>query len=172
MTANAETMKSVQSPASAEARFDRISEANLRLEAVVDLTSAVANDDHEIGDALDGLLDDLADDCATFHTSLEPLLAICRAQSGSEEEIPGILFRQGLLGLAVKFATPVFDFSDDSTYTWGCYHTGWVYAETYEAAWELGFEWAAWMKAKDRETAKSNGSASTHGVASGLEEQL
>lgn len=147
---------------STEQRFNRINDGLLRLEAVIDLASAIANDEF---DGPDGVVDDLLDEIGSKSmlfpawVGMDDLVDVCRAQIGDESEIGGILLRRNILGIAVKFATPVRDYkgrkgSTAFQFSWGRYYTAWVYAESYEQAWERGFQWVEVMATRDREATK------------------
>lgn len=92
------------------------------------------------------------------HQSLVPLAAVL-SQAGREIEegetqqtyereiIRENFFRlkdAGVQGLALHFGTPVRTYTTATSYmeSWGHMFTVWVYASTFEDAWEMGCKWA------------------------------
>ncbi|WP_256806026.1 hypothetical protein [Pseudomonas kurunegalensis] len=57
----------------------------------------------------------------------------------------------GFHGLGVQFGTPARKYLSANSYSasFGCMRTTWVYAETFEQAWQLGVEWAISQHEKD-----------------------
>ena len=125
---------------------------DLRVQAIVDLACATATSElssHSFDDALEGFMDsirDLEGDTAPahIHPSLLPVAKILnRPLDAAEGNLD--LESAGLLGLAIQFATPVRKYYSANSYSsgWGHYSTAWIYADTYQQAWELGAAWAS-----------------------------
>ena len=85
-------------------------------------------------------------------------LAVCVMQGRDPEDVDEdmnlvgeLMASSGFYGMAVKFGTPVRYFHSESSCSsgWGSYYTQWVYAESFEAAWELGVAWAEKSAADD-----------------------
>ena len=105
-----------------------------------------------LGEFLEAVLDD-----GKKHQSLADL-AVCVMQGRDPEDVDEdmnlvgeLMASSGFYGMAVKFGTPVRYFHSESSCSsgWGSYYTQWVYAESFEAAWELGVAWAEKSAADD-----------------------
>jgi hypothetical protein len=133
-------------------RHQQAFELNLRTIGIVDLASLAGTDAFEgsLDDAPEALLDQLLDPDYRVHASIEPVRQAAKEAEADTLEILGeLLASRDLLGLAVQFSTPVMTKMGRRhwSYSWGYTQSIWVYAETYEQAWNQGLEWAAQSKA-------------------------
>jgi hypothetical protein len=133
--------------------------SNLRVLAVVDLASMHATEAFE--GSLDRPVEDLIDHLLERYLKSHPSTAGLReaAKDADEDTIAvlgELLYHRNLLGLAVQFATPVMTKLTEKScsFSWGYYHTEWVYAESYDEAWKLGIEWAEKCKAEAKPAPK------------------
>jgi hypothetical protein len=138
-------------------------DSHLRVLAIVDLACATATEELsgvEFDEPLDSFMDSIraldGDTVPAYiHPTLLPVAKILnRPLAGAPEDLEleqvrmdenaCALATAGLLGLAVKFAHPVRKYYSASSYTcdWGHWRTVWIYADTYEQAWQLGSAWA------------------------------
>jgi hypothetical protein len=137
-------------------------ELALRVEHVADLASLIGSDSFEgsrIPDALEDFVDfayrnaregedDMAFLCRLFksHTDTD--------ESCDAEELAFQLDRHHLNGLLLHVATPVKNFydpdSNNFSYSWGHYHTTWVYGTTFDKAWKQAKAWAKEQAAGDK----------------------
>ncbi len=136
----------------------------LRVQAIVDLACATATgelssfDDFETLDCFMDSIRELDGDNvpAHIHPSLLPVATVLNqplagapedreAERARMDNNANALGDAGLLGLAVQFATPVRKYYSATSYSssWGYYRTAWIYADTYQQAWELGAAWAS-----------------------------
>lgn len=140
---------------SGKGRADAANEHSLRIEAVIDLASAIECDQFY---RPDGVHEDLIDDLAAgwkphCDLSMKPLFDAAAGLLGDEcdeEEVAGSFAIHGLQGYVVKFALPVYlrATEDSTSYSWGHYRTKWVYADRFEDAWNIAVEWAKEHKAE------------------------
>lgn len=140
-------------------------EADLRIEAVVDLASQLATEAYygtstfePLGEFIEHLLDD-----ETKHPSLAPLTEQARAWfdkgDDSKVSIPqaGESLAECSFGVALRLATPQREYRSENSWRsgHGISYTRWVYAETLEQAWMLGLEWASERHQADLERFKA-----------------
>lgn len=152
------------SPGSGFERMRQAGDAELRVEALVDLAAAVGTGAFEkpVDRTLVDLTDSLADDGHRPHFSCAQLAAWIQAcwmgPKPDHEEMGLGLIPRNLLGLVVRFATPVREFHEGEdtahSYSWGSYHTTWIYADTYAEAWALGLKWVETCEIHDREAVR------------------
>jgi hypothetical protein len=126
-------------------RFEQAELLNLRIEQVVDLASLLGTDSMEDvrwPDQFDDIESSLDNDRSFFGKAQE-LLPALRA---SEEawEVSECLREAGFLGLLVRCATPIREYSSETSWRsgWGHYTTCWVYGNTFEDAWADAMLWA------------------------------
>lgn len=152
------------------ARYNRAEELQLRLLQVVDLASHLATDAFEgsLDDPLESFVEAILD-LQRQHPSLDPLADVLgqpgweREEWESKRDHEQAVLRENAYdarmvfhGFGVQFGTPVrkyHDSADSYSYSWGCYNTVWIYAETLEQAWRLGCEWAEQKHRMAREKA-------------------
>ncbi|MBS0501142.1 MAG: hypothetical protein JSR53_14235 [Proteobacteria bacterium] len=156
-------------------RSEQAFEADLRAIHIVDLTSQLATEGFRgsIDDALEEFIEELLSD-HPIHDSLQPLAqfiaendSFFHDEEDEDFEIDigdaGELLSDGrFYGFAVQFGTPVRAYTASGTgwwSGWSNYYTQWVYAKTYEQAWELGLAWAADRNLHDKAKAGQEGGA-------------
>lgn len=148
-------------------RAEQAFEHEVRVLQIVDMASMTATEAFD-GRHLDGALEDFVDHLQDVgpwkHDSTAELSAIM--QRGSDEpeddddpqpehyirmENASYAARSGFLGLAIQFGSPVRKYTaHDSYYSgFGYLRTTWVYADTFEEAWQLGLQWAIDKHAED-----------------------
>lgn len=134
-------------------RMEQSFNATMRMDAVVDIAGHIGSDTFEGGlSRLDGPLQDLVDDLLETRYKVHPSMAALRktvvaAAAEDKDEMALVaeaLMRQSLLGLVVKFVTPVMTTTGkrSHSFSWGYTQSTWVYAESYEEAWKIGVAWA------------------------------
>ena len=147
-------MDPIANTSPAQARYKQASEAELRVLTLVDLATCCATEAFErsLPDNVDALLEDLADGAMLLHPSMSELATVIRERldADAQRDLGEHLFPR-FMGLALKVATPtcVPIGSGSWTANWGYYHTSWVYADTYELAWQYATEWAKSSKEHD-----------------------
>lgn len=138
----------------------------LRVEKFADLASLIGSgsfdgtslpdaledfDDYAFRNARDGE-DDMAVLCRLFksHTDEDG----DEFDGASAEELAFQLDRHHLTGVLLQVATPVKEFykpdSGNCRYSWGHYHTTWVYGTTLDKAWKQATAWAKEQAASDK----------------------
>lgn len=138
-------------------RAEVFEQANLRMECVVDIASLIGSGSFERQFLPDNLDDFCCNECdpRVIHKSALEIMRIIDNEGEDREAfvVGEALLQSGKTGLLVKFATPVRKWvkgRDAYSASWGRYYTGWVYADTYEKAVELGLEWAQAIAADDK----------------------
>lgn len=155
-------------------RASQAYDCELRVQAIVDLACATATSElssHSFDEPLEGFMDSIREldgDTvpAHIHPSLLPVAKILNkpldgaAENRDLEQVrmddnASALESAGLLGLAIQFASPVRRYHSANSYSsgWGHYRTVWIYADTYEQAWQLGVVWACTQQEKARSEA-------------------
>ncbi|MHB0806064.1 hypothetical protein [Stutzerimonas nitrititolerans] len=149
----------------AEQAFDH----EVRVLQIVDMASMTATeafDTKHLDGALEDFVDHLLDVGPWKHDSTAELSEIM--QRGSDEPIDedfepepehyvrmenaSSAARAGYLGLGIQFGSPVRKYTErDSYYSgFGYMRTTWIYADTFEEAWQLGLQWAIDKHAEDQ----------------------
>lgn len=160
-------------------RAEEAFESEMRAIHIVDLASQLVTDGYHCStfEPL-GEFIELITGTDKKHDSLAPLVKFIKdnasffadvGEGDTETDIEihqgGELLREGgFFGFAVQFGASVRTFYSATSWgsSWGHYYTQWVYAETYEQAWEMGLAWAASMNEKDLQEAmgrKTGGAA-------------
>lgn len=139
-------------------RLEQAFELGLRVENIIDFGNAQATERFQ--GYIDSQFDDFVGgafwDSTRVHPTVEPMYAVFRENQDDYELAADILVAKGFAGVVVNFATPVREYTSEDCCRSGfghCY-TQWVYADTYEAAWELGVAWVAERNAADLERFK------------------
>jgi len=136
-------------------RLDQASQHLLRVRSVIDIASLLGAEafDDELPDLFEDFLDTPAQ---AVHASAQGLRdALEKVEKGADfmgvytGDYCGILMQVGTP--VRKYRVPVTD-SEICSYSWGHMYLGWVYGETYEAAWEQAIDWA---KQRDAENMAS-----------------
>jgi hypothetical protein len=153
-------------------RMEQSFNATMRMDAVVDLASHIGSDTFEgrlshLDQPLSDLVEDLLETRYKVHQSMEALrttvVAACVEEPSDMSFVAEALMRNGLLGLVVKFVTPVMTKTGkhSHTFSWGYTQSTWVYADTYDEAWALGIAWALKCRkeAKPRKRAAAGAAA-------------
>lgn len=140
---------------SGKGRADAANAHSLRIEAVIDLASAIECDQFY---RPDGAHEDLIDYLAMgwnqhCDQSMKPLFDAAGRlieDEVDEEEIAGAFAMRGLYGYVVQFALPVYlrATEDSTSYSWGHYRSKWIYADRIEDAWSIAVDWAKRHKAE------------------------
>ena len=140
---------------SGKGRADAANAHSLRIEAVIDLASAIECDQFY---RADGPHEDLIDQLiggwkAHCDESMRPLFDAIKGLDEDDidtEEVAGAFAIRGLQGYVVQFALPVYirATEDSTSYSWGHYRTKWIYADRFEDAWSIAVEWAKAHKAE------------------------
>lgn len=115
---------------------------NLRVLNVIDLASLIQTDAFE-GRSIPDCLEDF-EYSDQSHSSVKKIKDVISNHEGDPSIVGEILFIKGMTGLMIQVATPVRNFygdGDGCSYSWGHYYTGFIYADSYEKAIELGCEW-------------------------------
>lgn len=136
-------------------RCEQAEEHSLRVMCVVDLATLISTDAFENGwpDELEDFLG-LAGKRHDSVVHLSELLEITEPL-----DAPWNLAKREWHGILMQLATPVREYKVPVTdypmwfYSWGYMHTGWVYGETYDAAWEQAMDWAKQRDAEDMASA-------------------
>lgn len=124
----------------------------LRVEQFADLASLVGSGSFD-GSRIPDQLEDFDDYAYRNARSGEDDMALlCRlfkqhaGEDGDAEELAFQLVRHKLTGVLLQVATPVKEFyesaSNNHSYSWGHYHTTWVYGTTFDKAWTEAKKWA------------------------------
>lgn len=151
---------------SSQSRHIQAEDHMLRTLNVVDLASIFATDAFEerhLDQPLESFVEALLD-TPLQHESLTSFSQVLSAHGwdadGLEEQAEHdheVLIhnayaadRMGFHGMAVEFGTPVRKYQSPTSFgsSWGYMSTVWVYADSFESAWQLGIQWAERMRAK------------------------
>lgn len=152
-------------------RANEAYDAELRIDAVVDLASQLATEAYyhtstfePLGELIEHLLGD-----EDRHPSLEPLAKKARVwfDDDDDHEVTtaqaGESLAERFFGVALRLAKPQREYFSESSWRsgHGISYTRWVYAETLEQAWALGLIWAGERNQADLERfkAKEGGAA-------------
>lgn len=153
------------------ARYYQANEIELRTIQIIDLASVLGTAAHEGGsvfDPLEEFFGHLLEEGAK-HPSLSSIAASLRIDADDDDddeaddddidmsEVGQTLADSGYLGFAVQFGTPVRNYRTNTSWWsgWGYYKTRWVYAESFEEAWDLGVAWAEQSASDDLEKFKA-----------------
>lgn len=146
-------------------RLHEAEDLTLRVEQFADLASLLGSgsfSDSRIPDALEDFVDhayrnarDGEDDMAFLCRLFKDHTDENNGDHGDDaEELAFHLARHGLTGVLLQVATPVKEFyrldSGNCRYSWGHYHTTWVYGTTFDKAWGVAKKWAAEEAASDK----------------------
>lgn len=124
---------------------------DMRVLRVIDLASLLATDAFE-GRHLPEEFDDF-ENGKNIHESVKKIAGIIERHEDEPETVGEVLNNNGFTGLLMQVATPVRTFYGDGNgcrYSWGHFYTEFVYANSYEDALALGFEWAQSRKEHDK----------------------
>lgn len=134
-------------------------ELALRVEQFADLASLIGSGSFD-GDRIPHQLDDFDDYAYRNARSGEDDMALlCRLFAGDvedrdAEELAFQLTRHRLTGVLLQVATPVKEFykpnSGNCRFSWGHYHTTWVYGTTFDKAWTEATKWATDQAERDK----------------------
>lgn len=131
----------------AQDRLSAIRTHHLRAGKIICMASVTSTLD-EIGG--EDLINDLVDDLTNRHPSVRPLQkAMAPLIDEGEDDIESLLAQlssEGFHGYAIEFHAPANECGEEPIFD--SYYTTWVYADTIDAAWQMGIEWAKEMKAK------------------------
>lgn len=141
-------------------RFTQSEDLTLRVEKTADLASLIGSGSfgcRHLPDPLDDFLND-AYHHKTTSGAVGELFSLFRSndpeEDGDAEELAYQLMQRGLLGVILQVATPVKSFYQpeamDCSYSWGHYHTAWVYGQTYDDAWREAMQWAQKCAQEDK----------------------
>lgn len=154
-------------------RANEAYDAELRIDAVVDLASQLATEAYYHVSSFEPLvefIEHLLDDGAK-HPSLELLAKQAHVWFDGDDdddsevtvEQAGESLAERFFGVALRLATPQREYRSENSWRsgYGISYTRWVYAETLEQAWALGLEWASERHRSDLErfNAKEGGAA-------------
>lgn len=151
-------------------RLHEASELTLRIESFADLASLLGSESFD-GSRIPDQLEEFADHAHRKDADGEDDMAlICRLfkhHTGDEcdaEELAHQLNRHRLSGVLLQVATPVKMFykpdSGNCRFSWGHYHTTWVYGTTFDKAWKEAKKWAADKAVSDKDSSlKKKGGA-------------
>jgi hypothetical protein len=140
-------------------RAEQAFEHEVRVLNIVDMASMTATeafDTRHLDGALEDFVDHLLDEGPWKHPSTAELSAIMQRRDEPEDEDDqqpehyirmenaNYAARSGYLGLGIQFGSPVRKYTErDSYYSgFGYMRTTWIYADTFEEAWQLGLQWA------------------------------
>lgn len=148
------------------ARYYQANEIELRAIQIIDLASLLGTAAHDGGSVfgpLEEFFEHLLEE-GKKHPSVSSIAASLRIDFDDDEagdddddidmsEVGQSLADSGRLGFAVQFGTPVRTYRSNSSWWsgWGLYKTCWIYAESFEEAWELGEAWAEQSATDDLE---------------------
>lgn len=134
----------------------------LRVEQFADLASLIGSGSFD-GSRIPDQLEDFDDHAYRNARSGEDDMALlCRlfkhhaVDDGDRdaEELAFQLVRHKLTGVLLQVATPVKEFyesaSNNCCYSWGHYHTTWVYGTTFDKAWTEATKWATESAEQDK----------------------
>lgn len=143
-------------------RSAQAEEHELRTLQIVDLAAATVTEafaEKHWDGAIRDLIDELLDEDGHQHPSLQPVVEVmqrpCELEHFTEQDHLAdnahALFRRQLLGLAIQFGSTVRKYMGQDTFAsgFGYMRTVWIYADTYEAAWDLAVQWAEKSHAQD-----------------------
>lgn len=147
-------------------RAEQAYDNDVRVLQIVDMASMTATEafgNPFLDGALEDFVDHLLDTGPRKHPSTAELSEIMQRRLGDlDEDNPTPEYdqraenansaaRRGLLGLALKFGSTVRKYHSENCYSagFGYMRTTWVYADTFEAAWQLGLQWAIDKHAED-----------------------
>lgn len=156
----------IPAPGKPDSRAEQAYNCELRTMQVVDMASVLGTEQFDashLDDPLDSFVEALLE--RPFrHPSLEALGSMLgypgweRDEDEDEAEHARQVLcenaysadRAGFHGLGVQFGTPVRKYLSASSYSasFGYMSTTWVYADTFEKAWQLGMEWAIAQREK------------------------
>lgn len=143
-------------------RLKQAEELTLRIENFVDLAGLIGSGSLEgrnIPEPMEDFIDHAARKAKLGDDDFSTLCRLCRdndpeEEEGSGEELAFELMRNGFTGVLLEVATPVKSFykpdSGNCSYSWGHYHTGWVYGTTFDKAWSEAIKWAKAQAAYDK----------------------
>jgi hypothetical protein len=127
----------------------QLEDVTARIEALIHI-GGMLTDSERIPDSIREMLSELDGEQIDELFPGIPDWAIENSDDGDYSDFTDWVYEQGRLGFLVQFATPIMR-GDEScrTYSWGCYGTRWVYAETLSEAVELGLKWVAERRAQE-----------------------
>lgn len=138
--------------------LDKMFDANVRMEMVIYLAGQLAGH-NTLPDALEEFFDtEELDTIQECFGEIPPNIDLDETSRWErDEQINEWLSNSETLGFLVQFATPVMesDGTGGSIFSWGCYTTKWVYAETMDEAVVKGLAWAEECRRKEDERANS-----------------
>lgn len=146
-------------------RAEQAFDLNVRVLGIVDMASATATEafgEKRLRGSLEDFVDYLLDTGVSYHPSIEPLVKIFRLPEGADDgdgepdrlyECSMLAGRRGLEGIALQVECPVRSHHSETAYSegFGYTRTTWVYADTYEQAWEAAIAWVKESYAQDLE---------------------
>lgn len=134
--------------------YEQLEEAMLRMDAVVVL-AGMLNDGDAMADPLRELLEE--EDDSTLQDCFPDMPASLLADRDDEalfrDSFSWWATQEGKRGFAVKFARPVMTFRSvggSASFSWGHYHTAWLYGDTLNEAVQRGLQWANELEATDQ----------------------
>lgn len=155
-------------PPSNRQRLQDAFQSDFKLSALVDLASLLGSDSFECGapDEIEEFVE-FALDKFREHPSVVPVSDLIRLHEEDLGMAADAIRYRGWTGLLVQFVTPVRQYLSANSWqsSWGYTASTWVYAESFDAAWQLGKAWAEEKHGADFSKWTASGKGASQGAA-------